>query len=63
MIAPPEKNIPGEKDLQEKLGKALKTMSTKEAAASVAEETGASRKSLYEMALKIPKKSLSKNEH
>ncbi|GJL85027.1 MAG: ribosomal RNA small subunit methyltransferase I [Micavibrio sp.] len=55
VIAPPEEEVFSEKDLMEKLTEALKTMGTKEAASHVADETGASRKVLYEIALKIPK--------
>ncbi len=54
-IAPPPEMIFSDDELSNKLKAALETMGTKEAAAHVAEETGASRKVLYEMALKISK--------
>ena len=53
VIAPPSAKIFSEEDLVEKLKQALETMGTKEAASHVADETGTSRKVLYEMALKI----------
>ncbi len=55
VIAPPEEKVFSEEDLVKKLKTALKTMGTKEAASHVADETGVSRKVLYEMALKIGK--------
>lgn len=55
VVAPPLEKVFSEKDLEKMLKEALKTMSTKEAATYVAEETGLSRKILYELSLKISK--------
>jgi 16S rRNA (cytidine1402-2'-O)-methyltransferase len=56
VIGPPLAQAVDEETIEKQLKKALKTMSTKEAAALVAETTGKPRKELYELALKIVKK-------
>ena len=56
VIAPPEeKGEVSQGEAEALLKKALKEMSTKEAAAHVAEKTGMSRKALYNMALELNK--------
>lgn len=55
VMAPPAVAEDDEAALEAKLRKALKTMSTKEAATFVADMTGAKRKVLYEMALRLSK--------
>ncbi len=56
VIGPPQKIEHDAQSIEKKLKTALKTMSTKEAAASVAEATGKPRKELYDLVLKISKK-------
>lgn len=53
VIAPPGQKIYDDEELNRMLRGALKDMSTKDAAAFVAESTGMPKKKLYEMALKI----------
>lgn len=53
VIAPPEEEIFSEDDLEGQIRNALKTMKTKEAAVFVAQNTGANKKELYYMALKV----------
>ncbi len=53
VIAPPEQKALSEEEIKNRLKEALDIMSTKEAASQVAEETGLSKKVLYEMALEI----------
>ena len=55
VVGPGETDVLSEKDIKAQLVDALKTMSTKEAAAHVASVTGLSRKTLYELALKVSK--------
>lgn len=56
VVGPPGEASYDEADIEAALKRALKTMSTKEAAAFVAEQTGQPRKILYDLALKIAKK-------
>ncbi|MCB1563739.1 MAG: 16S rRNA (cytidine(1402)-2'-O)-methyltransferase [Alphaproteobacteria bacterium] len=53
VIGPPEVVAVTEEALQALLAESLKTMTTKEAAAFVAQQTGHSKKQLYEMALAL----------
>ncbi len=53
VIAPPDEVRFTESDLEARLKVALKSMRTKEAAAQVAKDTGVSKTTLYEMALKL----------
>lgn len=53
VIAPPQVKETSAHDLEHLLRNALQTMKTKEAAASVAQKTGANKKDLYDMALRI----------
>lgn len=55
VVGPPEVVEVQDADVEKQLRTALKTMSTKEAAAFVAAATGRARKELYAMALKIGK--------
>lgn len=56
VIGPPEAENLSEGDVEARLKSALALMKTKEAAAFVAQETGWSRKDVYEMALRLSKK-------
>lgn len=53
VIGPPEVTAVTDGDLRALLAESLKTMTTKKAAASVAAQTGCSKKQLYEMALAL----------
>lgn len=53
VIQPPQQDDVSEDDVQQALKNALKTMSTKEAAAYVAAQTGWKKKQIYDMALKL----------
>lgn len=53
VIAPPQDEILSQDDLEDQIRNALKSMRTKEAAAFVAEKTGAHKKDLYAIALKV----------
>ena len=55
VIAPPQDREISQSDVEEKLRAALKILSTKEAAAQVAEQTGLPRKVLYDLALRLNK--------
>jgi 16S rRNA (cytidine1402-2'-O)-methyltransferase len=56
VVGPPVHEDAAEEDIEATLKKALEDMSTKEAAAFVAERTGRPRKEIYNLALKIEKK-------
>lgn len=53
VIAPPEAQAVSDEEVTSRLARLLKTMSVKEAASQVAEETGRSRKALYALALTL----------
>jgi 16S rRNA (cytidine1402-2'-O)-methyltransferase len=53
LIGPPDVTVFTDEDLRTLLAESLKTMTTKQAAASVAAQTGCSKKQLYEMALAL----------
>lgn len=55
VISPPEDKVISDDDIRSMLRDALKTMKVKNAAASVAEQTGRKKSDLYDMALKINK--------
>ncbi len=55
VVAPPGATAFSNQDIQQKLRTALDAMGTKEAAATVAKETGVSRRELYALALTINK--------